>query len=166
MDWVSIGKRVQELFEKYKFVLLIIILGIVFMTLPGKTDNAPVPETKQESVESESVEEQLEQILSQIRGVGKVRVMLTEQTGPETVYQVDTDRTEGEETQNIRQETVILSGNGAESGLIRTVTPPIYLGAVVVCQGAGSPEVRLAVSGAVAALTGIGTDRIAVLEMK
>ena len=40
----------------------------------------------------------------------------------------------------------------------------MYLGAVVVCQGAGSGGVRLAVTEAVAALTGLPADRITVVQ--
>ena len=43
-------------------------------------------------------------------------------------------------------------------------TYPVYLGAVVVCQGAGSGGVRLAVTEAVAALTGLPADRITVVQ--
>ena len=40
----------------------------------------------------------------------------------------------------------------------------ILIGAVVVCQGAGSSGVRLAVTEAVAALTGLPADRITVVQ--
>lgn len=166
MDWMNSRKRLQELFDKYKFVLLIVGVGIILMSIPAKERSDPVVSDIAEIPSEESIEEQLMQILSQIRGVGKVRVMITEQTGAETVYQVDEDRTEGTESVSIRRETVVLSGSGQHTGLVQTVTPPTYLGAVIVCEGAGSPGIRLAVAEAVSAVTGISTDRISVLEMK
>jgi len=45
---------------------------------------------------------------------------------------------------------VLLSGNGA----------------VIVCQGAADPGVRLNVTNAVAAYTGLGSDKITVMKMK
>ena len=72
----------------------------------------------------------------------------------------------GEGNDRIKSETVITSSGGVQSGLIRTVTPPTYLGAIIVCQGGGNPSVRLAVANAVASVTGLGLDRISVLEMK
>ena len=39
-------------------------------------------------------------------------------------------------------------------------------GCVVVCEGADSPEVRLEVTNAVAAYTGLGSDKISVMKMK
>lgn len=39
-------------------------------------------------------------------------------------------------------------------------------GAVVVCEGAGSAEVRLCITRAVSAYTGLSSDKIAVIKMK
>lgn len=166
MDWLKARTQMKETVNKYKYVLLIVTLGIFLMLIPTEKKTEP-PLVASVTPESEQpMEQRLEQILSQIRGVGKVRVMLTEQTGSETIYQVDEDRTEGEGSLRVKTETVILSGSGTHSGLVQTVTPPTYLGAVIVCQGAGSSTVRLAVANAVSAVTGIGMDRISVLEMK
>ena len=41
-----------------------------------------------------------------------------------------------------------------------------YQGAVIVCDGAGSAEIRLALTEAVRALTGIPSDCISILKMK
>lgn len=166
MDWVTLRKNLSAAFSKYKYVLLIVVLGIVFMTMPSTQDTEAVPAPQSATEAANSVTEELCAILSQIQGVGKVKVMITEQTGAQTIYQVDEDRTETSDSSSVRRETVILSGSGAESGLVQTVTPPTYLGAIIVCQGGDSPAVRLAVANAVAAVTGISTDRISVLKMK
>ena len=41
---------------------------------------------------------------------------------------------------------------------------PQFRGALVVCQGADDPAVRLAVIEAVSALTGLGSDRVCVIR--
>ena len=46
---------------------------------------------------------------------------------------------------------------------LKTVSPQ-YLGAVVVCDGADSPQVQLAVTQAVAQFTGLSMDHISVLR--
>lgn len=166
MDWMKIRNRISQHFDRYKYVLLIIGVGILLMLVPTQSDKQPEAEQTVQANAGVQVEEKLEQILSQIRGVGKVQVLITEQTGSETIYQVDEDRSEGDGSLRTKKETVIVSGGGTQSGLVQTVTPPTYLGAIIVCQGAGSPEVRLAVSNAVSAVTGISMDRISVLEMK
>lgn len=166
MDWLKDRNRLLELVEKYKYVLLVIVIGIILMILPTEKRVASEHPDSEIPVTNEPMDEQLERILTQIRGVGKVQVMLTEQTGRETIYQVDEDRTEGSDNMKVKKETVIVSGGGTQSGLVQTVTPATYLGAIIVCQGAGSPAVRLAVANAVSAVTGISMDRISVLEMK
>ena len=167
MDWMNIAGRAKNLVGKYKYVLLILLLGILLMSLPEGSKESMQPEISVTAPVCTSKAEELEAILSQISGVGKVRVMLTEAAGSETIYQTDEDRSETSDAQNIRVETVIVSGSErTETGLVRTVVPPVYLGAIIVCQGGDSPAVRLSVAEAVSNVTGIGTDRITVLKMK
>ena len=168
MDWMNISRKTKELAGKYKYVLLILLLGIFLMSLPeGKSEPAQLEIPDQESPAAYDTAEELEAILSQIAGVGKVRVMLTEAAGSETIYQTDEDRSASSDSESLRVETVIISDSDrSESGLVRTVVPPIFLGAIIVCQGGDSPAVRLSVVEAVSNVTGIGTDRITVLKMK
>ena len=167
MDWMNIAGRAKNLVGKYKYVLLILLLGILLMSLPEGSKESMQPEISVPAPVYASKAEELEAILSQFSGVGKVRVMLTEAAGSETIYQTDEDRSETSDAQNIRVETVIVSGSErTETGLVRTVVPPVYLGAIIVCQGGDSPAVRLSVAEAVSNVTGIGTDRITVLKMK
>ena len=49
---------------------------------------------------------------------------------------------------------------------MRQENPAQYLGVIVVCEGADSPAVRLAIVEAVSDVTGLGADRISVLKMK
>lgn len=163
MEWTILKNRITLLIGKYKYVLLVIVLGLALMSLPTKTENqhTELPASK---AEDQDLTEKLEEILGKIEGVGRVQVLLTQAAAEETVYQQDEDRSSNGD---LRLETVIISdGNRTQQGLIRTVTPPTYLGAIVVCQGADSNVVRLAVAQAVAGVTGIGTDRIVVLKMK
>lgn len=163
MDRVNIREKISSLFHKYKYVLLILALGLFLMNLPETTEETEQSVPEIGAVETVGTQEKLEQILAQIEGVGKVQVLLTESSGPETLYQTDEDSS----GDSLRVETVIISGSDrGEQGLVRRVDPPTYLGAVVVCQGAGSPSVQLAVVEAVANATGISTDHISVLKMK
>ena len=165
MDWVSIRSRLTELFKKYRYAVMIVLLGVVLVCLPSGKKDTQVPtatSTSEETVQS-GLEESLAAILSQIKGAGKVEVLLTEAKGAETLYQSDGDT--GTDTD--RQDTVIISdADRAQSGLVRQVNPPSYQGAIVVCQGADSASVRLAIVEAVSSVTGLGADHITVLKMK
>ena len=147
-------ERLKSILGKYRYVLLVALAGLGLMILPSGSDAAepaPIPAVE------ETLESRLESILSRIDGAGEVKVLLTEEQGGEVIYQ-----TEGEDGK-----TVLVTGaDRAESGLVRTSQPPSYRGAVVVCRGADSAAVRLAVVEAVANATGLGTDRITVLKMK
>ena len=111
--------------------------------------------------------EELESILGQMYGVGRIKVLLTESDSAQTIYQTDEDRSQSADSENIRVQTVIVTNSGREEvGLIRSVTPPVYLGAIIVCQGGDNPSVKLAVVQAVSNVTGIPSDRITVLKMK
>ena len=93
----------------------------------------------------------------------RVRVLLTQREGERTVYQTDEDST----SSGIRSDTVLLNGSDrSQTGLVQQVNPPTYLGAVIVCQGADSASVRLAIVSAVGSVTGLSTDKITVLKMK
>lgn len=167
MDWVAIREKAIQGFKKYKYVLLVLALGLVLMSIPEPTEEMePVPEPEA-AAEPAGLEQRLSGILAQIDGVGKVQVLLTESTGEETIYQTDEDTSTAADSGSVRRETVtVTNADREEKGLVRKVNPPAYLGAVVVCQGAENPSVRLAVVEAVANATGISTDRITVLKMK
>lgn len=167
MDWIGMGEKIGKMVKKNRYILLILAVGISFMLLSGKQKPQ---ETALPSVISDatpSVSQQLEEILAQIHGAGRVRLLLTLSSGEETVYQTDENRSDGQDSGSIRTETVMVTdSNRVQTGLISRVDPPSYLGAVVVCQGADQPSVRLAVVEAVSNATGLSTDRITVLKMK
>lgn len=162
MDWVDTRTKIRNFSKRYWYVLLILIAGLGLMALPTQ-QKEDIP-TTQQSQQHLALQQELEQILCQIRGAGKVKVLLTESTGVQTVYQTDQDR-RGTDSSNIKT-VIITDSNRNQSGLIHRVDPPVYLGAVIVCQGGDSAAVKLAIVEAVASVTGLSTDRITVLKMK
>ena len=114
-----------------------------------------------------SINDQLSDILSKVKGAGDVQVLLTVQAGEETRYQLDEVTEVTEQGSSTKVSTIILSNmDKQQAGLVRQVIPPIYKGAVVVCQGGDDPSVKLAITEAVSKVTGLGADRISVLKMK
>lgn len=166
---------------KFKYPALILLLGLVLVLWGGKkTEEAQIdaPPAQTEPDRSDTGEEycertarQLESILSQIDGAGRVRVMLTLKSGGVTQYQSDYDsetQTDGERTvTSSQQKTVILSRGSAynEAAAVQTEYPR-FQGALIVSEGGGEPEVRFALTSAVSALLGLGTDKITVVKSK
>lgn len=168
MDRLKIGEKIPDFLKKYRYVILVILLGVGMMCIPARQDDRREPSAAEViTAREQSMEQRLEEVLAQIEGAGKVRVLLTEQTGQSVVYQTDRDSSHTADTESLRSDTVIITdGERAQQGLIRQINPPVYLGAVVVCQGAESATVRLAVVQAVSNATGLGADKISVLKMK
>ncbi len=148
--------------EKYKYVFWILLIGIMLMLLPSGKPSIAQPDVaaaKEIRTEREPLQDQLAALLCQLADAGNVRVLLTEAVGSQTIYQTDSDAS--------HENTVIVSDNTRnQTGLIRQIAPPTYLGAVVLCQGADKPAVRLAITEAVSNATGLGYNRISVLKMK
>ncbi|MEA5142259.1 MAG: stage III sporulation protein AG [Oscillibacter sp.] len=157
-----------DVLKKYKWALLVILAGIVLMLLPSLGSSAKTKEQADTyNADTFSLEEQENKMaatLGKMGGVGKVQVMLTLKSGTELHLAEDTDEQSGSSSKS-KTETVILSrGSGSQDIVVTKRIYPEYQGAVVVCQGADAPSVRLAVTEAVRALTGLSTDKISVVK--
>jgi len=167
MDLAGLKTSGRRFIDKYKYALLVLLLGIVLMSLPTKKESANNSIDVVEENTEQSVDATLSQMLSMISGVGKAEVFLTVATGELIQYQTDEHITTSDAAGNTQSTTVtVTDSDHNQVGLIRQVNPPTYLGAIVVCQGADSPSVRYAVIDAVSKVTGLGTDRISVMKMK
>lgn len=160
----NMGKvKWSELWKKYKFAVLVVLVGILLMLLPvsSQTKEPEPSEIPQETFDLESVEQRMEEILGRIDGVGKLRLMLTLQSGTRLTLAEDTQR----DQDRTQRETVTLNrGSGSQDIVVTSRYYPVYQGAVVVCQGADSSAVRLAVTETVQVLTGLSSDRIQVAK--
>lgn len=166
MDWVKTAEKAAEYLKKYRYALVILVAGIVLMLLPEGAEKPEAVSGKEIRKEA-SMESSLQEILSMIQGAGKVAVLLTERKGQETVFQTDEDHTYGTGTDTVHKKTVMTTDpNRQESGLIRQVNPPVLQGAVILCQGADNPTVKLAMVEAVMRATGLPSNCICVLKMK
>ena len=159
-------EALEQLWKKYRLVLLIVLAGLLLMLLPGGSGQE-TEEVRQEreTFSLEETERRMEEILSRIEGTGKLQLMLTLKSGSQLYLAEDTDESaDGEEVQ-VQHETVTLHrGSGYEDVVITRQIYPMYQGALVVCQGADKAAVRLAVTEAVAALTGLSSDKITVVK--
>ena len=159
MDLESGKQQFIAAIKKYQYVFLVVLIGVFMMLIPQK-EKAQMTFTEQETVPYD-LEMELLGILSQIAGVGKVNVLLTEAFESDTIYQTDIGQ-----NQNNFDTVIVTDENREETGLVKQVLPPVYRGAIIVCQGADSASVRLSVVDAVKSVTGLSSDCITVLKMK
>lgn len=167
MDIKGLTGKIKETVFKYKYAVVILLIGIGLLLIPQKTKESPITQTTQ-SRRSQIIEtDELTEILQAIEGAGKVKVLLSIGAGEQTIYQTNSEiNTSGDSNSTRYDAVVVTDAQRAETGLVSQVNPPRYLGAIVVCEGADSATVRLAVTQAVARITGLGTDDICVLKME
>ena len=162
-------KGVRKLWEKYKYAVFVALIGAGLLLWPSGSGGT---ETKQAETamqpDIQNVQEEMASILGAMRGVGQVRVMLTLDSDGERKLAQDTDLTYSGSSaapeDYSRSSETVLTGGGEDGVVVVRTLYPTYRGALVVCQGGDRAEVRLAVTEAVSALTGLSADRITVAK--
>jgi len=162
MDADTVRKKAARLFKRlgaYKYVLAVAGLGALLLLWPDAEKEAGEPARPEESFSVESMERQLEDILGRIDGAGEVSVMLTVRTGMERILAEDgTVRPDGQ----TRETVVVSTGGGKQEAVLLTQRYPTFQGALVVCTGGEDAGVKLLITQAVSALTGLSSGHISV----
>ena len=161
---------VRRIWDKYKFVALVALAGAVLLLWPGgdgKTAERASPQAAA-LVEAE-LQQEMEDILGRIQGVGEVQVLLTVESDGERQLAQDSELSysgspQAPEDYRRTSETVLVDGAQGDEPVVTQRTSPTYRGALVVCQGGGQASVRLAVTEAVTVLTGLPADRVTVAK--
>lgn len=168
MDGTELIQRGKQLIQTYRYPMLILLIGVLLMLYPSKQPTAQIEGAEPiENISQLSLEERLSDILCTMEGAGKVRVLLTEAAGEETILQTNDQLSSDEKSCSERSEAVIISDSQrVQSGIVRQVNPPTYQGAIVLCQGAERASVRLAIVEAISNAVGLSYDKITVLKMK
>ena len=153
------AKKAMTALEKYKFVLLVLLAGLLLLLLPlpsggGETAHAGEAEQAATAFSVDELEEKLEATLSRIDGAGEVTVALTLRSGARQVLAQDVTVSDRE------------GSSGEERTTVVQTLAPQFQGALVVCPGGDDPTVRLKLAEAVADLTGLGADRISICKGK
>ena len=136
------------------FVCAAIYFNWSYNTQWGKADAEMAAAEDAATAAVKAEEQRLTQLLQQINGAGQVQVLLSYRCSAERELATD----------DTGEPTIISAGGGAQEAVELKTVSPQYLGAVIVCDGADSPQVQLAVTQAVAQFTGLSTDHISVLR--
>lgn len=164
---------VRKLWDKYKFVGLTVLIGVGLLLWPsGKKTTATTistPAAAALAAAERDLQADMEEILGTISGVGQVKVLLTVDSDGERQLAQNTElaysgSTAAPEDYSRRSETVLVDGAAGDGTVVVRTVYPTYRGALVVCQGGDRAEVKLAVTEAVAALTGLSADRVTVAK--
>jgi len=180
--WLTaIGQR----WARNKYALIGLgLAGILLLVLPGNCsqDTRP-PDTggllPRESSFQLRLQEELEDILGRIHGVGKVSVLLTLEDEQEVVYAINQEErrrtTLEQDGQSGTRETieidrrgqlVIVRSGGSEQPVVIKVIKPRVRGILIVAAGADNLRVRENIINAVQAVLDIPSYRISVQKGK
>lgn len=180
--------------ENLVFFIIILIITIVIINIIWNDKNTSknvkevdtnkkLATTNQVQVEQVSKEDtlsqKLEAILSQIQGVGEVKVFINYSESSEVVamYNENSKSSTTEETDTsgeIRkvQETdsqkdiIYQENNGTKTPMTKKVIEPKIEGAIITAKGANNIDVKTNIIQAVEAATGLATHKIQVFEMQ
>ena len=163
-------------------VRLLVAVGLLGMGLilcsellageePKKSEPATEqPEQQQNTQQSEQqLQQRLEEIISQIDGVGECSVMLTFEESERSVYAVEDSVSQEKDRQtnsgsSSSQKRLVLveDGEGGNQPVLEKTVRPQVNGVVVVCQGAKSMTVCQQVTEAVTTVLGIRSTQVCV----
>lgn len=142
--------------------LAVLALGTLLLLLPsGRGEQTPAEQVQSgvETFDLEAFEGKLSRTLSRIEGAGEVDVVLALDSGSRRVLAQDREQNE----RGVSATTVTVGkGSGTQEVVALQIVSPSFRGALVVCSGGRDPSVRLELTRAVAALTGLGADCISV----
>lgn len=163
LDW----QAARTFLRRNRAIALVILAGLLLLLWPeGSSGQRQEPQTEPVTAgiceyDLRELEEKLTETLSQIRGAGRTRVMLTlSATG-----QVRLAESRTQEGDTLKTDVVILRRGTNQEGVVEVERQyPVFLGALVVCEGGGEPRVRLELLRAVKALTGLRSEQISICE--
>ena len=132
----------------------------------------------QSETNSNDLEQRLEDILSNINGVGNVKVFINYSESSETVAMYnensktsvteETDTSGGvrkvEETDS-QKEIVYQEDSGSKTPIVQKTIEPKIEGAIITAKGASNINIKTSIIQAVEAATGLATHKIQVFEM-
>lgn len=122
------------------------------------------------------LEQHLEEMLSQMEGVGEVTVMITLQSSAEKVIEKDLETQNESVTENDSQggsritqndslrETTVYDGENEQIPYIRKIITPSIEGVVVLADGGDNAVVKEQITEAVQALFGVDTHKIRIMK--
>lgn len=125
-----------------------------------------------------NIKNELEEILTNINGVGKVKVMITyassettipvfnEESSEENTEETDSEGGTRKVTQtDVRKEVIYEESDGNKTLITQKTTSPEMEGAIITAEGADNIDVKTNIIQAVEAVTGLPTHKIQVFKM-
>lgn len=150
---------------------LLMLLCLILCVSGKENDGGSSITATAEVAQQDDLEQRLMDTLSCVRGAGKVKVMITYETGSEIVPAMNTDVTSsisvsgGDQTRTESSSPVTAYQNGENEAIVLMEREPTVRGVIVVAQGAADISVKMKLQAAVQAVLGVDANKVEVLEM-
>ncbi len=180
--------------ENLIFLIIILIITVIAINTIWKDDKNKQETTKdtnslsgkvladsgqEESSYQTELEGKLENILSTIKNVGKVKVLInySESSSIVPLYNESTTTSSTEEgdsgggTRNVtetenKKDVVFSESSGSKEPVTQKTIMPTIQGAIITAEGASDATVKTNIINAVGAVTGLSIDKIQVFEIQ
>lgn len=188
---ISKENNSKKKIENLVFLIILLIITLFIINSILKKDNKNNENIKEDDLElspiltnnklskKEELEEKLEEILSTIKNVGKVKVFINysessdiiplydETTTTSSVKEEDSTGGTRNTVQTETQKDVVFSEqSGNKEAIIQKTVMPKVQGAIITAEGANDAIIKTNIINAIQAVTGLTIDRIQVFEMK
>lgn len=157
IDRIKSNKKIQIVLIA---VLSILMIGLVFLGLGGSSEETEAEDKVLFYVND--LETRLKNTLSKVDGVGKVSVVITVDSGMETVLASKTTTTGTGEKTVVEETPLVVNG---KTVVIKELYPKIT-GVLIVAEGAKSIAVMNRIQQATTSLLNISAGQIEILSMK
>ncbi len=170
LDWVKKNKRV--------LIAALLLLGGICLLLPSfSKEKEPAVKIQEHDLESETaayleqLTEDLTSLLQQAKGVGRVSVLISLDSGVEYEYlkeqKENTDASADDQSRDYSESYLFVEDAAGNKKLlaVRRVLPKVK-GAVVVCEGADDPAVKQQVIEILRAYLDLSAANISVLPLQ
>lgn len=169
------------------FIIILIITVLIINNMWSKEDENKNDTTSSKVLAqttssdlntSENLEKKLENILSSIDGVGKVKVLIKYSESSTIVAMYNETSSESTTAENdagggsknvketeSKKEVVYSDKNGKNEPITEKVVMPVIEGTIITAQGASNANTKSAIVSAVEAVTGLAVHKIQVFEM-
>lgn len=159
---MSVNKLVTD--KKGLIIIAAFFIAGIMLILGGSSN---VKAVNKENIGTVELNRQLEQILSQVDGAGKVRVLINYNQSGEKILAYDLESNTNEKEsgkENNSKSEVVYDGN--KMPVILKEYMPKVEGVIIVAQGGNNENVKKQLIAGTVALLGIDEHKIEVLKMK
>lgn len=167
----------SQLDKRTKIILAVGLIGIALIFISeiipdpsaGKNEGEEISDdivTEDSYQYKRQIENELTEMLSQIRGVGSVSVMVTIEGTTEYVYAEELNTTtdkDGEQiSERYQNQIVMTEKDGEKKALVKQIIKPKISGVVIVCDGGSDTSVNERVIKAVSTALNLPASKICV----